>query len=423
MQPRPKSVNTARRGGHDFTCTFCGLLCDDLTLSFTGPEQVQLSKPCERAQTALAGLRHTGQPRIAGKRAGLEEALAAAAGILQRSRQPLVSGLGTDVNGVRAALELAERCGACVEHGTSASLLRNILPLQARGAFNVTFAEVRNRAATVLMLGTDGTAWPRLHERLFSAGKTLTGLTDDERRIICIGAKLAPPKRRGTRVLKARNRDLTEITGALLRLYRGEQLPGPRVAGVPVADLAGVAEQLRSAPYSVIVWSASSLEESGGDLTVEAILALIREVNREQRCGGLPLGGNGGATTAVNVCTWQSGYPTRFSYAGGAPDYQPHSLDSQALLDAGAADAMLWINAWPGTMKPPQTSLPVIALTAAGERWRQRPAVEIPIGVPGIHHVGTAFRVDSAVSLPLQAPFSGELPAASEVLERLRALL
>ena len=63
---------------------------------------------------------------IEGAPASLDDAAAAAARLLARSSQPLIAGLGADIEGVRAAIRLAERVGGVIEHMHSAALLRDL---------------------------------------------------------------------------------------------------------------------------------------------------------------------------------------------------------------------------------------------------------------------------------------------------------
>jgi len=416
---RPQASRQTAAGGAPFTCTFCGLLCDDLGLD---PATAALSGECSRAAAALAAARHEGPCKIAGRRSDAETAFQSAAELLGGCEAPLVAGLGADVAGVRAALALAERLGACVEHGLSPALLRNILPLQARGQFTTTLSELRNRADVIVFVGTDASAYPRFFERFVHVDKTLAA--PQQRQLVFLGEGLHPPGRgKQSTHLSCRRRELTEVVGALGRLVRGEPIRGQRAGGIEASALAAVADALAAAEYGCIVWSAAELDPAGGDLTVEAIGDLVRALAKERRCVGLPLGGDAGAITAASVCTWQTGYPTRIGFAAGTADYQPIAFDGPALLASGRADGLLWINAYPEAMRPPPCQGPVVALVPPGSGLRPAPDVEIPIGVPGLHHTGHAFRCDSVVTLPLQAPVASALPSAAQALERLDALL
>ncbi len=90
---------------------------------------------------------------INGAPASLDEAAAAAARLLARSRQPLIAGLGADIDGARAAIALAERVGGVIEHMHSAALLRDLDCLRETGIMLTTPGEARVRADVVLLVG------------------------------------------------------------------------------------------------------------------------------------------------------------------------------------------------------------------------------------------------------------------------------
>src|SRR3984885_8616588 len=143
---------------------------------------------------------------IAGALASLNDAAAAAARLLARSRQPLIAGLGTDIDGARAAIALAERVGGVIEHTHSAALLRDLDCLRETGIMLTTPGEARVRADVVLLVGDGLTeAWPALNERLLRPPARPDGV-DVARRIVW----LAP-------AIDARNRGFEgniEIWGA-----------------------------------------------------------------------------------------------------------------------------------------------------------------------------------------------------------------
>ena len=92
-----------------------------------------------------------------------------AARLLARSRQPLIAGLGADIDGARAAIALAERVGGVIEHMHSAALLRDLDCLRETGIMLTTPGEARVRADVVLLVGDGLTeTWPHLNERLLA---------------------------------------------------------------------------------------------------------------------------------------------------------------------------------------------------------------------------------------------------------------
>ena len=86
---------------------------------------------------------------IAGEPAALDAAVAEAAQLLASSRHPLIAGLGTDVAGARAAVALAERIGAAIDHMHADELLRNLDVMRSSGVLRTTPSEAHVRADTL----------------------------------------------------------------------------------------------------------------------------------------------------------------------------------------------------------------------------------------------------------------------------------
>src|SRR5208283_2034385 len=121
---------------------------------------------------------------IEGKPASLEDAAAAAARLLARSGQPLIAGLGADIEGARAAIALAEPLGGVIEHMHSTALMRDLDCLRETGVMLTTPGEARVRADVLLLVGDAlWETWPALNERLLRPPARPNG-TDVGRRII-----------------------------------------------------------------------------------------------------------------------------------------------------------------------------------------------------------------------------------------------
>ena len=107
---------------------------------------------------------------IAGQPAALDAAIQEAAKLVASSRCALIAGLGTDVAGARAAIELAERIGAIVDHMHSEIVLRDLDVLRSSGTFATTLTEARVRGDLLLLIGPGlGKAWLELPPQLFAA--------------------------------------------------------------------------------------------------------------------------------------------------------------------------------------------------------------------------------------------------------------
>src|SRR5688572_6040342 len=237
-------------------CPFCSLACDDLNLRRTERGGVALVGPeCPLARTGYieAGTGEDLPPRIDGQAVAESAAIERAAALIASSAAPLVAGLAAEVDGVRAALALADACGAAVDHLRAEGLMRLLLPLIERGAVQTSLSEMRNRADLVLVFGPDPR---RLAPRLFERGLPPNGLFVQEgagRRVTYIGgepeAELAPHL--SVEAVPAPSHRLAELAGAVARLVAGKLLPHPEVAGVPAARLAEIAAEMKAARYGV----------------------------------------------------------------------------------------------------------------------------------------------------------------------------
>ena len=126
---------------------------------------------------------------IDGAPASLDDAVAAAARLLAQSRQPLIAGLGADIEGARAAITLGQRVGGVIEHMHSAALLRDLDCLRETGVMLTTPGEARVRADVVLLVGDSLLqTWPGLSERLLTPSARPEG-ADVKRRIVWLAPR------------------------------------------------------------------------------------------------------------------------------------------------------------------------------------------------------------------------------------------
>src|SRR4051812_6630445 len=119
-----------------WTCPWCPLLCDEFSLDTSTAVPTLQGSDCPRARAALE--RHARPPTavaasIDGRDVPVEEAIAEAAHRLARWRQPLFSGLGTDIAGARALYRLAARSGAICDHADGSALMVGVRVQQDRG--------------------------------------------------------------------------------------------------------------------------------------------------------------------------------------------------------------------------------------------------------------------------------------------------
>jgi len=409
----------------DVTCPFCGLACDDLVVEAVDGKLAVRSGGCPISVPAFRETPGTGTARVGGREAPLEAAIREAARLLGAAKRPLFGGLGTDVAGARAVGRLADRTGGVLDHMNSAAVVRNLLALQDTGWTTTTLSEIRNRCDLLVAVGGDIVSrFPRFFERTLQADETLFGPRPTPTIIFLGKGPATDVKLPGTaRVIPCEPARLGEALGVLRALVAGRVPQAREVAGHPLATWQALAAELKAARYGVMPWAAVDFDLPHGELVVQALADLIRELNQTTRFAGLPLGGTDGDITSDAVHLWQTGYGTRVSFAGGVPVQDLHRFSVPALLADGAADLLFWISSFSPTRLPPEASVPTIVLGHAGMVPPPKARVFIPVGTPGVDHGGEFFRTDRVVTLPLHGLRPTTLPSVAQALEAIEAAL
>lgn len=400
------------------SCPFCGLLCDDLNV-VSDTKGRRVSHGCSRA-ARLFDAPSRGQALLDGKIVGLSEAYRAAAAVLLKSRRPLVGGLACDVLGHRAALGLAEKVGAVVDHMNGRSQFRNVLAFQDGGWMSTSLSEIRNRADLVVLAGTHAAAYPRFFERALSAESQFGKL---RRRVVILGAEdPLPPVPDGMEVVRipAQKNRLDELFTVMRIRANGDKVDADEAAGLSVEQIDSLVDMCRHANYGVLAWNAAELDFPDADLAVRAMADFVKELNRTTRWSVFPFGGNDGDVSAAQVCTWQTGYPLRIAYDGAGPRYEPVLFGTHRLLERQEVDALLWVSALDPERVPPDAACPRIVLGRPDMRFEHSPEVFIPVAVPGVHHDGFMHRMDAVVAFRLDGHVPSELPSVAEALSAIQ---
>lgn len=411
------------------TCPFCGILCDDLEISTAGGALKVTKNGCDKAVAGFERQVAGASPQVNGKDCDLATAVAAATRLLKGAKLPLYGGLGTDVEGVRAVMALADKSGGVVDHALSEGQYRNFRVLQTAGWFMSTLTEARNRADLIVVVGSDlHKLHPRFFERVVNVEASLIAEAPPKRTVIFLGQGLDTSGVKGSRIGEVVNVPcpldrVGEVIGALKAEMKGSPLHLDEVAGVKMSEIKGLAERIRKASYGVFVWAPPSLAFPHAELTVGLVSEFVKELNVTGRHACLSLGGNEGAVTAGAVCSWQSGYPLRVSFASGAPDYDHLRYAIPKMLAAGQGDVLVWVSSFTPDLTPPDTNIPTIVLGTPGVKMNGTPAVYIPVGTPGADHAGRLVRCDNVVSLPLRNLKRSALPKVADILAAIELAL
>jgi formylmethanofuran dehydrogenase subunit B len=403
---------------HEITCVFCGLHCDDLTVGQKQGTVAPIRLECAKAHSAFAVTASEAAPRVGGQETTREKAIARAAALLTASRRPLFGGLGTDVNGMRAVLRLAERCDGLLSHMHGAASLRNLHVLQQRGWHTTTLGEIHNRADLVVIVGAEvERAFPRFISRHVAVRHALQRERLSTRRLAYLGpASQAPSSSNGlpVDVIPMPLEALAENLRALQGLLAGTHTAGP--TGKRGSALKALASQIAAAAYPVFVWAPSQLPAATGDLVIAAVCDVVSMINRTRRAAGLALGGDDGAQTALATSGWLTGFGAGVGFQGGALQPRGETAgDADTLLRRGDADLLLYISSFSGRT-PPRGQWPVIALAPPGFEPPFPVDVYLPVGIPGIDHAGQIIRTDGAVALPLRSVRPARHPSVADTV-------
>ena len=395
------------------TCPFCSLLCDDLSVRNEQGRLDVSANACRLARQGFTTPQPPAKARLNGVPATIEQAVTAAARLLQKSGRPLVAGLGTDVDGIRAALRLAEKIDAALLHSQEPYAVHNLKALQAQGGIMTTLAELKNRADAVIFIGDNVTGdYPRFIERFINSPHSL--FAGRNRRLAYLGS----PGRK--ELDECHNHAPVVISGYGVEIADNLALLRARLADRQLLDytnlpatknrkLAQVADLIRHAEYGVLVWCPAALPQDHADLIISSLLDLVRDLNTRQRFAGLSLGGSNGGATFQNVATWQTGFPSGISFDAG----RPSAIDT----DTSDADALLWISAF-SDESPPALNVPTIVLSTY-QNAAKHADVYIPIGIPGIDHTGNLFRTDNVINMPLKKVRDSDSPSAARIIREI----
>ncbi|OAM52878.1 formylmethanofuran dehydrogenase subunit B [Methylovorus sp. MM2] len=410
-------------------CPACGLLCDDLKIQRDEAGVLNVvEKKCAKSVAFFERPYREKSPQINGQPAKLEEAIAEAISLFKHAQHPLISGLSTDIYGMRAVMNLAETSNATIDHMNSKSSMRNLYVLQNSGWQITTLTEVRNRVDLLVVVGTDIVSYfSRFFERLIWNQESMFGQDTATREVVYLGGRdldtsagISPNGTKPT-VLPCDKEKLPEVTAALRALISGKKLVASEVGGIAVSDLQKLADRLHAAKYSVLAWISSSLDISHAELTIQNITGTVEKLNQTTRSSGLPLSGNDGDVGSYNASSWISGYPFRSSYRRDYPDYDPYHYNTDSLLAEQEVDAMIWVNSYNPARLPPESDVPTVVIGHPAMQFKQQPAVFIPIAIPGLDSNGVQFRSDSSVALPLKQVRAASFPTLTEVLSAIEA--
>jgi len=357
-----------------------------------------------------------------GEPAALATAIAEAAKLLAASRQSVIAGLGTDVAGARAAILLAERSGAVIDHMHSAAVLCDLEVRRTSGVMLTTPTETDVRADTLLVVGTGLGAAPGAAEDEL-LGRLLRDRVADNggaRRIIWLcgageTAKLASSTASVAAIGKGVD-ELPVLLGALRARIAGR--PTGKT-GLSAKKLEDVAVQLKSARFGVAIWRIGALDA----LTTEMLCGLVNDLNLTTRFSTLPFAPADNAVGVLQACGWMTGLPMRTGFGRGFPEHDPWLFDADRLAAAGEADCVIWISAYRAQAPQWREAPPIIALTGHDAGFRKAPRVHIDVGRPGVDHAAVEHSSRTGTLAAVAATRPSEKISVAEAMTRIASAM
>lgn len=417
----------------DMTCTVCGCVCDDISITTSANQLSSVQNGCRLADPWFAALSHlTDQSSttwIDNRSVPYDDGIAHAADILSRSRSPLIWGLArSSTPGQRAAVRLAERLGATIDTTASVCHGPSIMAIQQVGESTCSLGEVRNRADLVVFWGADPVkSHPRHLERysLEPRGEFVQGRS--ERTLLVVDTKPTATSELADIFLQIPAERDFDLIWTLRHLLKDGSLPDDKHIPVPRHQLIQLAERLTMCRYGVVFFGLGLAQRGVGHANVEALLRLVAELNAFTRFSARRLRIPGDVSGADSVLCWQTGFPFAVNLSRGFPRYNPGEYTANELLERREIDACLLVGSEPVADLSPRAQrqlrrIPTIVLDYPHITPAIPATVRFTTAVYGIHRAGTAYRMDE-VPIPLRSILSSPLPSDDEVLDAISAKL
>lgn len=397
------------------SCPFCGLGCADGRAMNGQFDKKFCSWAAQGFASAGVAFQDEASPQLNGRNASLDEAVAAAAELLESSASPLFASMVADVASLKGAFALAEQMGAIIS--APEALMANGRAMQNRGIYAGSLHECAARCDVIMLFAQGDDIPPRLMNVCLNPPKKLS----KKRKVILIGEGLK-------KMASACDSILWELPAsswldalAFLRLsYEESSIPPKLSSSLARAPVADIIKSLKESSYACMMWQGASLEGAKGEIMGEAIASWVDMLNLEKRFVALPLSAMSNGAALMQISSWQTGYLPRLSYAHRSIRYEPYLYQTERLIEAQLIDLLLWVDVWNKENTPPaEQGFKSIVLGRAGMTFATPPAVYIPCQSAGIDGEGVFFRFDGASSIVLSSLADSSLPSVAHICARL----
>jgi formylmethanofuran dehydrogenase subunit B len=412
----------------DATCTFCGCVCDDMTLTVENNRITKAKNACVLGKAWFLNHHVEDRPEatIEGQPATYAAAIERAADILLNATYPMTYGLSdTTCEAQRVAVAISDWIGACVDTTTSVCHGPSGIAFQSVGEITCTLGEIKNRADFIIFWGGNpAESHPRHFTKysLMPKGQFVPNGRKD-RTAVLIDVRKTKSAKAADIFLQLKPRSDFELCWAMRALAKGIDVD-PSVeekTGIELDRLKDVVERMKQAKFGVILFGMGLTMTRGKHVNSEAVLALARDMNQHTRWTAKPMRGHGNVTGADNVVTWSTGYPFGVNLGRGYPRFNPGEFTSSDLLARGEADAALIIASDPMSnfSQPARDHLAKInsvVLDPKESETAKVATVAFTTATYGINTPGTVYRMDD-VPIPLRPAFESPYRSDYDILK------
>jgi formylmethanofuran dehydrogenase subunit B len=414
----------------DATCTFCGCVCDDIEISVQDNRITEAKRACALGQSWFLNRDVDDRPSclIQGKPASIAEGVERAARILAEAKYPLVYGLQyTTIETQRLAVSIGDWIGGTVDSTTSASAGLSGMAFQGVGEVTCTLGEIANRSDFLLFWGCNpAVTHPRHFERfsLMPEGMFLSGGRKD-RTAVLVDVRQTESLEAMDQFYQIKPQADFEALWVLRGLAKGLGMNAEQVladTGIALAQWRDLFERMKAARYGAILFGAGLTRTRGGNMNLNAVQALVKDMNAFTRFVASPMRGGGNLAGADNVITWRTGYPFGVNMSRGYPRFSPGEYTAEEMLARGETDAALIVASDPMSDLSQAAcerlkSVPCISLDYRDTPTVRGATVAFTTATFGIHGAGTVYRSDG-VPIPLRSACSSPHPSDFDVLSQ-----
>ena len=401
----------------NFTCPFCSLLCDDLQLEIKEDNLKPINSGCQLLANSLKKKIDDQFSRINGKKTNISKAITKLALLIKKSKATLFAGMGTDIKGTKAALNIIDKHKCIIDHFSGDSYVKNLKSIQETGGFFLTLSELKNRSDTIIIIQSSGEELPRLFEKYIFPKNTINNLK--KRKVVFIGSKIPQFLYKNKKKI---NFDYIKLDSIDLLNFISSTRNFINVETKEVKDkrILNLLELLKQTKYGSILWTASELQNNISDIIINEISLLIQDLNKFTRFSGLSLSAANHILTVNEVLLWQTGFPIRTSFTNGFPIHDTEQFSAKKLIDNKEIDLVVWINSFNEKSIVINKKIKNVLIGIPSHPQKNNVDIFIPVGTPGLDHNSHLLRVDKVVSMPLKKIRNISLPSVDQILNKVK---